>query len=38
MKEQISIDKYGDYIAIGVNGEHWVIDQDIFERTYERVK
>ena len=27
----------GDYIATGVDGEHWVIDQDIFERTYERV-
>ena len=26
----------GDYIATGVDGEHWVIDQDIFERTYER--
>lgn len=27
----------GNYIATGVDGEHWVIDQDIFERTYERV-
>ena len=27
----------GNYIATGVNGEHWAIDQDIFERTYERV-
>lgn len=27
----------GDYIATGVDGEHWAIDQDIFERTYERV-
>ena len=26
----------GDYIATGVDGEHWAIDQDIFERTYER--
>lgn len=31
-----AIKKYGDYIATGVDGEHWVIDQDIFERTYER--
>lgn len=27
----------GNYIATGVDGEHWAIDQDIFERTYERV-
>ena len=27
----------GDYIATGVDGEHWAIDQDIFERTYERM-
>lgn len=25
------------YIATGIDGEHWVIDEDIFERTYERV-
>ena len=27
----------GDYIATGVDGEHWCIAKDIFERTYERV-
>lgn len=27
----------GDWIATGINGEHWVIDDDIFWRTYERV-
>lgn len=27
----------GDWIATGIDGEHWAIDQDIFERTYERV-
>lgn len=26
----------GDYIATGIDEEHWAIDQDIFERTYER--
>lgn len=26
----------GDYIATGVDGEHWAINQDTFERTYER--
>ena len=31
-----AINKYGDYIATGVDGEHWVIYQDIFEQTYER--
>ena len=33
-----AINKYGDYIATGINGEHWVIDQDIFELNYVRVK
>lgn len=32
-----AINKYGDYIATGVDGEHWCIAKDIFERTYERV-
>lgn len=27
----------GDYIATGVEGEHWVVAKDIFEKTYERV-
>lgn len=26
----------GDWIATGINGEHWVIADDIFHRTYER--
>lgn len=26
----------GDYIATGVDGEHWPIKKSIFERTYER--
>lgn len=26
----------GDYIATGIDGEYGAIDQDIFERTYER--
>jgi len=29
---------YGDWIATGVNGEHWVIDGDIFEKNYQEVK
>ncbi|MCC4459647.1 hypothetical protein [Limosilactobacillus reuteri] len=28
--------KKGDYIATGVDGEHWCIAKNIFERTYER--
>lgn len=32
----MKIDK-GDYIATGVDGEHWCIAKDIFEQTYERV-
>lgn len=27
----------GDYIATGVDGEHWVIAPEIFEKTYERI-
>ena len=26
----------GDWIATGVEGEHWVIADDIFHKTYER--
>lgn len=26
----------GDWIATGVDGEHWVIADDIFRKTYER--
>lgn len=28
----------GDYISTGVEGEHWAIDKDVFEHTYERVE
>ncbi|KAF0343818.1 hypothetical protein GBO93_07150 [Pediococcus acidilactici] len=28
----------GDWIATGVNGEHWAIDGEIFKKTYEEVK
>ena len=28
----------GDYIATGVNGEHWAIKKEIFEKTYELVE
>lgn len=27
----------GDYISTGVDGEHWAIAPEIFEKTYERV-
>lgn len=27
----------GDYIATNDDGDHWVIDKNVFERTYERV-
>lgn len=27
----------GDWIATGVDGEHWAIADDIFKRTYEKV-
>lgn len=28
----------GDYIATGIDGEHWAIDNDIFRETYEPVE
>lgn len=28
----------GDWIATGVNGEHWAIADDVFKKTYEAVK
>lgn len=27
--------KKGDWIATGINGEHWAIKDDIFKKTYE---
>lgn len=35
-KEGDMIVGVGDWIATGINGEHWVIANDIFRRTYER--
>lgn len=29
--------KAGDYLAVGVNGEQYPIDKEIFEKTYELV-
>lgn len=26
----------GDWIATGIDGEHWIIPDEIFQRTYER--
>ena len=28
----------GDWIATGIDGEHWCIANDIFQRTYEEIK
>lgn len=28
----------GDWIVTGVDGEHWVIEDSIFKRTYEEVE
>lgn len=28
----------GDWLATGIDGEHWAIADDIFRRTYEEVK
>lgn len=37
-KEGKMILKEGDWIATGIDGEHWAIADDIFRRTYEEVK
>lgn len=28
----------GDWVATGINGEHWPIADDIFKKTYVEVK
>ncbi|WP_323081565.1 hypothetical protein [Limosilactobacillus reuteri] len=35
-KEGNMVIKQDDWIVTGVDGEHWAIDKNIFERTYER--
>ena len=30
--------RIGDWIATGVDGEHWAIADEIFKKTYEEVK
>lgn len=35
-KEGDMVIKQDDWIATGVDGEHWAIANDIFHRTYER--
>ena len=30
--------RIGDWIATGVNGEHWAIADEIFKKTYEEVE
>lgn len=37
LEGNMAINKIGDYIVTGVNNEHWCVDKDIFEKTYERM-
>ncbi|MCP4988658.1 MAG: hypothetical protein GY928_22195 [Colwellia sp.] len=38
LESQKYIGKFGaHYICYGVQGEKWLVDKDIFERTYEEV-
>lgn len=37
-KEGPLILNLGDWIATGVEGEHWAIADEIFKKTYEEVK
>jgi hypothetical protein len=30
--------KKGDYLCVGIDGERWPIDADIFARTYREIK
>jgi hypothetical protein len=30
--------KKGDWIATGVNGEHWAVKDDVFQKTYEETQ
>ena len=36
-KEGEMLVKRGNWIATGIDGEHWAIADDIFQRTYEEV-
>ena len=39
MENQAHKGKFGEqYLCIGVMGERWLVDKDIFERTYEEVQ
>lgn len=37
-REGLMFGKAGDYLCIGIRGEHWPVDKEIFEETYEEVK
>lgn len=37
-KEGLMSVNTGDWIATGIDGEHWAIKDSIFRKTYEKVK
>jgi hypothetical protein len=38
LENQQHLGEFGNhYVCIGIDGERWLVDKDIFERTYEAV-
>lgn len=38
LKTNFIMDEFGkQYLCVGINGERWLVDKDIFEKTYEQV-
>ena len=37
-REGIMVGNPGDYVCEGIEGEHWPVKKEIFERTYELVE
>ena len=39
LENQKHLGKFGcQYLCVGIDKERWLVDKDIFERTYEEVK
>lgn len=39
LENQFHRGEFGNhYVCIGINGERWLVEKEIFERTYEEVK
>lgn len=39
LENQYHLGEWGKhYLCVGINGEKWLVDKEIFEKTYEEVK